>query len=399
MATQEPIPVIDDPGGLAGGSMIIVSVNAIKERSPKRWPMKQESVWEFAERQFQRDFRTTDTVRRLNDTQYLITQGDETGTAAQYRAVNFLKSIYHFFLGSDLPTQLDVQLVESICDGVASTRALTPEEIRHLGPPEPSPKTPTPPEHPPSQRIVQIHADHRLELLMLTDPIWMINKEVVASYFLRTGVFDRRPHGQAARQCSDLSLRDMLAIDTEVLRNAIKIITEAQAAGATFSLHVPLTFRCLRSMSCRAALARLMPAVAEMRKFIVFYIVGVPNGAPRGVLAEAISVLKRDANGVLILADALSNEPVRWRGLGLSGVSVDLIEEPQNGPEILARLQDFASACEGVGSGLVAHAVASRPVLLAARAAGFTHVSGSIVSDKLPELGSAMRFPVANIYR
>jgi hypothetical protein len=395
--------ILDDPAAIAGGNLIIITVEAIKERAPSRWHLKQDTVWEFTERQFQKDFPKTDVIRRLNDTDYLVAQANASGHAAQHRATNLLRTVVTFFLGSSSPAQLKVLTVKSMADGAYETEALTIEQIEALsGPaPEPAPVEVSPrleQAHPPTQFKVSVEADRHLEVLVLIEPIWNISKQAIASYYIRPNIFEVRNGQYESISETALSIRDMLEVDLIILRNSARVIVEALAAGYTFALHIPISFRSLRSTSCRATLSRYLPTIAILRKYIIFCIVGVPDGAPRGLLAEAASAFKQYANGVVMLASTMNEEPKRWLGLGLSAVAVDLIGEDQSGPEFMARLQNFGAACDGVAAGVIAHAVSKRPTLLAACAAGFTHVSGSVISDKVPETRSAVRFPTVALY-
>ena len=84
--------------------------------------------------------------------------------------------------------------------------------------------------------------------------------------------------------------------------------------------------------------------------------------------------------------------------VGLSGVSYDFSDENQDDPELIQRVEEFAVKAKTIIPTIIAHAIGARPVLIAAWGAGFTHISGTLITDKFPETRSAVRFPATKIY-
>jgi hypothetical protein len=95
---------------------------------------------------------------------------------------------------------------------------------------------------------------------------------------------------------------------------------------------------------------------------------------------------------------SMNEEVRRWRGLGLSGIAYDFIDEVQTGSEAITRVREFGASCAGVATALIGYAISTRPMLLAAWGAGFTHISGAPISDKFPDVRAAVRFLPADIY-
>jgi hypothetical protein len=381
--------------------MVIISVEAIRERTETRWWAKKDLVWDFAQRQFEKTFPRTDAIRKLNDVEFLIVQASEEGAGAQFKAIDFLKTVLTFFLGVSTLSQLNLSIVRSIKDGVIEADPLTQDEIQAvtcaaLG--VPSPAEGASRTHPPSQFLLKVKLDRAYEILVSIDPIWNVYKQAVASYNLRPLVFENTKAGLLPIDFEAMSLKDVLAVDLAILKNAAAVIRDGQAEGHAFALYVPIHFRCLRSPSCRSEMARRLPAFSDIRRFLVFSIVGVPDGAPKGVLADAISALRPHGLAVLMQPSAMNEEVKRWPGLGLSGVTYDFIGEAQTGAEVLNRTKAFGAFCNGVATALIGHAISTRPMLLAAWGAGFTHISGAPITDKVPEVRAAVRFVPADIY-
>ena len=88
-------------------------------------------------------------------------------------------------------------------------------------------------------------------------------------------------------------------------------------------------------------MARLLPVFADIRRFLTFSIIGVPDGAPKGASAEAISPLRPHGLGVLMQPSSMNDEVRRWRGLSLSDVTYDFIGEVQSGAAAVNRTKAF----------------------------------------------------------
>jgi hypothetical protein len=393
--------VIKDPEAVPDGYKIVISVEAIRDRTSERWWAKQDTVWEFAQRQFKKEFPRTDAIQKLNDVEYLIVQSADDGRPAQFKAITLLKAILTYFLGTSTLSQLNVSVVRSSKDGVFETDMLSLQDLaamEHFTPGVPMPENAEVRTHPPNQSKLSVKGDRLYEVLVPIEPIWNVYKQAVASYYLRPLTFEVSTSGPKAVDLDDIGLQDALAIDLAMLKDAAGLIRDGEAAGTTFALHIPVHFRCLRSLSCRSEFARLLPLFADIRKYLVFCIVGVPDGAPKGLLAEAISALRPHGSGVIMRAGSLNMEVQRWQGLGLSGVSYDFIDELQGSAEVIDRIKQFGAASVGTATALIGHAISNRPLLLAAWAAGFTHISGAPISEKIPETRAAIRFPATKIY-
>jgi hypothetical protein len=399
----DAVAVINDPSAIPGGYLLIISVEAIRERTEQNWWSKQDAVWEFTRRRFEKTFPRTDAIHQLNDVDYLIAQVSNEGAAAQFKAIDLLKSILIFFLGASTISQIKLSVIRSIKDGVVDAEVLSEEQIKAIMDGAPLAAESVPPpladrRHPPQRLSFTLKETRTYDVVVSIEPIWNVYKQAVASYHTRALVYEAVGSEPQAKTLDDISLRDAWAIDVAVLRAAAGVIRDGQSQGAIFALHVPITFRCLRSPSCRVQMAQLLPLFADIRKFLAFCIVGVPDGAPSGVLAEVISVLRPHGLGVVMQPTSMNKEVQRWRNLGLSAVAYDFADEVQDGPEIIKQTQDFGAACAGVATALVGLGIATRPLLMAAWGAGFTHISGAPIAEKMPEERMAVRFPAAHIY-
>jgi len=393
--------LIDDPLAIVGGYMVIISVSPIQEKTAERWWTKRDLVWDFAQRQFHKSFPASDALRKISDVEYLIVQATEQGAAAQFKAIDFLRTILTFFLGVATISELNLSVVKSIKDGVIETEPLSEAQIQAvtcsgLGVSVPAQEGPR--VHPPNEFVIKLTLDRSYEIITSIDPIWSVYKHAVVSYHLRPLVFEVVGGGVQAADMDEISLRDVLGIDCAIVKNAAAVIRASQLAGYSFALHIPIHFRCMRSLSCRSEMARILPLYSDIRRFLAFNIVGVPDGAPTGALADAVSALRPHALGVMMQPAAMNEEVRRWRGLGLAGIAFDFFDEAQRGAEAISRVKRFGDNCSGVATALIGYAISTKPMLMAAWSAGFTHISGSPITDKFPDVRAAVRFRPTDIF-
>jgi hypothetical protein len=396
--------VIKDPASIhPGGYLVVISVEAIRERTERNWWTKQDAVWEFTQRRFEKTFPRTDAIHKLSDVDYLIAMVSDEGAAAQFKAIDLLKATLVFFLGASTLSQIKLSIVRSIKDGVVEADTLTQQQIQSImdeshraaGSIRPAFADRT---HPPSKLTFTLKESRTYDIVVSVEPIWNVYKQAVASYHTRVLIYEAAGSAPPAEDLDEISLRDAWPIDVAVMRAAAAMIREGQSEKAIFALHVPISFRCLRSPSCRVELAQLLPVFEDIRKFVAFCVVGIPDGAPVSVLTEVISVLRPHGLGVVMQPSAMNKEVQRWRRLGLSALAYDFIDKVQEGADIIKRTQDFGLACAGVAPALIGLGVETRPLLMAAWGAGFTHISGAPIAEKMPKERMAIRFPAEHIY-
>jgi len=235
--------------------------------------------------------------------------------------------------------------------------------------------------------------------VFVTQPVWAVKKRAVASYRLQplaqAGARSGEPNGDMA----EVTTRQIIEHDLQVLDHAMEILGTERSRR--FGLHVPLQIRSLNSIPGRqAVLTRLRASPVDTREAMVICLEGLDAGVPQMVLETAVSVLRPVCLGVVGRAPSLTTDVSFWRGSKLSAVSFDFNDLPQTEhgdlTQALARFVDHAQAVSGT---LIGYSLTTRARLLAAWAAGFTHLSGDVLEERVGLPFTPVRFEPANLYK
>jgi hypothetical protein len=385
-------------GLVEAGQVVVISIDAIRERVGARWPMRQPTVWEFAQREFRRQFTPRDQLLQLNDGCYMLVQPGQIPSAAQGRAINFLRDLLQFFLGESAKANIRVGRVVGVRDGEVLQEPLTPQEFDLAE--RAAPRADMAGDGPlAGVATVAAGGARNFAVRFSSDPIWSRKKNAIVSYRLKPDVYERLPDDDFRPvDVAQASTREIVGIDLIVLEEALNLLDSAEP-NAKFGLHAPLHISTMNSsLGRQAVFARLSAAPKETSGRLAICLEGL-GGAPRFVLDTAVATLLPFVLGVVGQAPDLEFDPRAWRGARLSAIACDLATlRPGPGlnlPEALAR---FAASAESVAGSLIAHGISTRAEALAAWAADFAVLSGPFLGEKVDAL-RPIRFEAADLYR
>lgn len=214
--------------------------------------------------------------------------------------------------------------------------------------------------------------------VIVAEPVWNAAAQAIVSCALRQ-TLPSRPAEMSPALAAEIAVG---VIDRAIQRLA--------GGPPQIALHLPIP---LPALALGAPRDRVLPALqrvpAGLRDLLVLEISEIPEGVSPGELSEAVSLLAPYARAVLGRAAAESVDPAAWSGCGLQGVSLDCRHLSTGDREALGKLTRFVESAQAVGGPCVAYGLRSRPLLMAAWAAGCTHLSGSAVSvNDLPGPGA-----------
>jgi hypothetical protein len=410
-----------DPALIAKGAVFVIGFDAIRDRSGTRWTMRQDTVREYVERQFQKYFTPADQLVRLDDVHFMVVQPLESGFGAHSRALKLLSEGLKFFLGSGATSDIRLSQVTRIGpDGVE----LAPIEVsdadlaRLASLDWDSGALPTsdhtaegaqpPPAGPIMSRInaekargnAALKGDRTYEVMVLVEPIWSINQRAVVSYQLRPLFFELQESAFVNANLANATPGDLMRLDLLVLTEAQRLFRE-QGQNKRFALHVPIHHVSLTMSGARQTvltmLQRFLPAASSS---IVVVLVGLESGTPHSRIVELTSALANRCRAVVAMAPGLDFKMDRWRDARLSGVAVDLsILANSNERLNIKQMSDFAARLPGVAPALLAYSVSNTAVLLASWSAGFTHVGGEVIAKYSEGVLQPLRLDPIDIYQ
>lgn len=393
---------------IAGGCVNVISVEAIRERSGDRWSRKREQVDVFVERAFTRLASPGSLIVALNDAEFVTIQPDATRWAALNLSAGVLKETLNFFVGA--VARADMRLFR-VTDFVGGELAVEPvDAARFMAGEDVEPEAPDMvkrgPEAPPSaqlparaRRVTRMVAGPgvELEITVTAEPTWNVGARVVASFLMRTSTA-LDPPNESRRPGRRRELSPVLAgeVALHALTYAADLIRDE---GVQVALHVPLSVNALSYSTSRY---RLLHALRDMdpaiRRLIILEVTELSEGVPQSRLAEMVSMLAPYSRAVLARAPSETADLRGWRRCGLSGITLDCAHLSASDRNAQFRLSAFAKAAAEVAPACVGYALESRSLLLAAWAAGFTHLGGPAVSAEVTMPQGAVRLDPTDLY-
>lgn len=360
---------------IAAGAVIVISVEAIKDRSDTRWGRRQEQVETFVTRAFQRAAGASDLILALNDVEYLTIQPDASHVAAASRCANILKETLHFFLGASAIEDVRILQVVGFTEGELEVRAIDPAELNETRPePVSSQIRDTPPTSliPASmQRVVRLDPPGLdVEIDTEVRPIWSLAGSAIVSHVIwadEAQVIARNP---SLALYAPAMGREIALAGLEHARALLEGEVPVRAG-----LHCAAPFAALTHSTSRFRLLNILNEIsAPLRRLLVFEITGASGGLPHGRMAELVSLISPFCRAVLARAPDLHTELRSWRGCNLAGVTVDCSQVPSDDRRTPAQFAAFTREAFAVGPACVAYGLTSRSLLLTAWAEGFTHL-------------------------
>jgi len=414
---------LDDPALVDKGALFVLGLEAIRNRSGGRWPLRQETVREFIERQFQKYFPPADHLLRLDDVHFLLVQPYESGFGAQARALKLLGDVLQYFLGTSAGSDVRLSRVTRLSSSGVETAIvevsdadLTRMATMDWGETAPTIEASSPTDQAVSIRVagpliseidaakrtreVALRGDRSYEALFVTEPIWSIKQRAVVSYLLRPLVFELQADGLVEANPANASVRDLLRLDLLILSEAQRLFRE-HGADRPFVLHLPIHHAALGMATGRqtlvAALERLQPAASSS---VITVLTGLDTGAPHSRIIALTSALAGRCRAIVALAPDLDCKIDFWRDSHLSGVAVDMSVLASSTERVsVRRIIDFAARFQGIAPALIAYSVPNTAILLAAWSAGFTHVGGGLIDKYSDGMLQPLRLSPIDLYR
>ncbi|HEX4712667.1 hypothetical protein [Phenylobacterium sp.] len=398
---------------IASGCVNVISVEAIREGSGDRWPRRREQVAAFIERAFTRVSQPGDIMVPLNDAEFVTVQPSVSRSAALGLSASVLTETLAFFLGAAAREDLRLFQVTSFVDGqmavqsVEAGHAAAGEDAEprrsgagggagagadSLGPISDDlfwaatrrKRLTSPP-------------DIELDLEMMPEPTWNVGARVVASFLLRPAMWltegDKPPR---TAECGELPPTLAGEVAVSGLAYAAELIGDL---GVKVALHTPLPLNAITYSTSRY---RLLHALRDLdthvRRFLILEITELAGGLPHSRMTELVGMLAPYCRAVLARAPSEMVDVSAWRGCGLSGVTLDCrhLDATDRGAQF--RLETFARKAAEASTACVGYGLPTSSLMLAAWAAGFTHLGGPALSNEVATPKTLVRLQPAELF-
>jgi hypothetical protein len=396
---------------IAAGGANVISVEAIRDRSSDRWLRKREQVTAFVERAFSRLSQPGDFIVTLNDSEFLAVQPSVSRTTALGISANILKETLAFFLGAAAREDLRLFQVMSFTNGELNVKPLDAGHILDGGDAEPWTGSGGSEDSvaardslaPVSEDLDWVETRRmrltsppnlELDLAITPEPTWNVGARVVASFLLRPSMWlTEGALPERAVTCGELTP----TLASEVAIGGLNFAADLIKSGVQVALHAPLPWNAITYSTTRYRLLHaLRDMPAQVRRFLILEITELSAGLPQSRLTEQVSMLAPYCRAVLARAPSDAHDVRAWRGCGLSGVTLDCQSFDASDRKGLQRLAIFAQRAAEASVACVGYGLPATNLMLAAWAAGFTHLGGPALSEEVTEPKSVVRLQAAD---
>lgn len=400
---------------IEAGSVNVISVDAIRQRSGDRWPKKREQVEAFVERAFARLSQPGDLLVALNEGEFVIVQPGASRAIALSVSANILKETLAFFLGKAAREDLRVFQVTSFANGALGLQPVLEAVLDRVFGGEPATRAPQSVEEPPLARSVAIAPsedlhwqlqrrvrlisppDLELDLTITPEPTWNVGANVIASFLLRPST-SLAPVGMPSGVVDGGRLSPNMAGEAAIatIAYAAELIA---AQGVQVALHVPVALSALSYSASRFRILNALRALpAQVRRFLILEIVETSEGLPQSRLTEVAGMLDSYCRAVLARAPSELADVRPWRRCGVSGVTIECGHLDPADKDVQSRLGAFGRRAAEATLSCVAYGLSTRSLMVAAWAAGFTHLGGHCLSAEVGAPEAVLRFRPADLF-
>jgi hypothetical protein len=365
---------------IARGSVVVISLEAIRQRTGDRWPRRRDDVREYVSRKLDEHLSFHDMRQPISETDFLVAMTSEDGLAAQAVCLKVLEEVLVFFLGAADPADIRIRAVTGVSD---SEIACADVDVAHLAAirerpvlsdratrPDAGQRTPISFIAASGQQIRVdftlehvVSARHRVMAALRVEPtVSLVNGGVIPT-----------------SRFSQLSDDDIAQIDRAMFEFGAAYIPKD--ARSQTPLILPLSFR---TLGCRKGRAGLISAVGQMgehvKQGLLLEIMDIDRGTPTGRLLEIVGLASPLCRGILARVqparDAL--EPVR--GARLNGLTLDVRAYGLDDRQLGALVRMIGEQMHGHSPARILQGLSDGRQLEAARAAGFTHAGFTAVA-------------------
>ena len=382
-----------------GDGVVVIGLDAIRDRLGSRWDAKREQIWEGVERHLEHRLKPGDSHARIGDVELLLAT-ESTPQAAIGRGLYLLKELLVFFLGDQKPCDMKISQVITSSNGAVMLLPLGPAEIaaaaqgrdiRLVAPTVTPPSKPVPTSMAAARDILKpqlsaprdalkpvsfVASDGRtLEVRFEFDQVFNLGVGDFASSALsvRPEVWETPGAGRLGPKWRrQLAFADVLRIDKAALDAAGAMCARDESRAVI----VPLSLDTLVCARGSAAVAERFAAMApDASARLVCEIVGVDHGTPPSHLTEAMALLRRHYKAVVVRSLANRGCIEVLAACRPQAISLDCESLPTDPRALLIAMSNFRKSVKPICRSTLMLGLPSMETRRLAAAAGATQAS------------------------
>lgn len=398
--------ILGEPRPNSVGKVHLLGLDRVKAHFGDHWDKLAPRIEALVERSIERRLTPQDVYRKTGGLNYVVLFAGLSDREAGLKCGMMAEEISRMLVGDDMGAgMLEVQCISSEIDGAEIlNKVLDPSEIaREIEKvAEQAHSRRDAAGGSPDKDDINIKVEDPLKHVRLAyRPIWNVQRSVVAN-FVCVPLY--QPRGRRS-QTGDLSahLTDTeeakLKLDRMVVDHAIEEFSRMHQRGMRLSVCLPVHFDNISTASRRRDLLDKWSRVPkEYRKLATFEIVNLPDGIPQSRVAELVSALKVNSDGVFVRLPIGTQRFSNFSDTGLAAVGAELAEPAKSEDRVMKELRSFALGAEKSRLPCYVRGVRSLSQTLGAVSSGFSFVAGDVISPLIDKPEFAFRLNLDDLY-
>lgn len=233
-------------------------------------------------------------------------------------------------------------------------------------------------------------------------PVWDVAQQAVFTYHCvpcRHHDDGSTMHGKAVLDGHPNYEAALARLDLEGLLHALQSLHAGLRHGLRFFVSVPMHYDTLAGRRPRDAFLQSMLAVPEeMRRYVLFELIGLPAGIPDSRFMEMLTLLSPFSRAVFVRSGLSRRGLERYAATGVHAVGADLNEHRRDEAALGSEIERFVEAAERLRLPTYLHGVETSSLAVQAAAAGVRYIEGARVGDDQPAPAPARRFAWLDFY-
>lgn len=372
VANKSVFGCLIDTGLMESGCVIVIGLDAVRERLGLQWETKRQSVWDSVERVLARKLGQGAICARISPVDYVISTGSESALCRSM-ALSVLRELLEFYLGAQRFEDMKIALVTGYADGEIACHALDPREVAKASAPAGSDARSA---RRAGEDPAFVTANGR-ELTLRFDCEQIIN--------LRNGVpiatrVAAQPHDEGTGERASERWPELLSPSNLAVVNTATIDhVQALYRRSRLGVMTSCSIHALANPRNRSALIRSLEAMGrDPAKPVLFELLDIDRGTPQGRILEVVAALAPHCRKVIARVPLARPPADLLRGCRLSGLSVDCATLQEDARAFALELSAFAKQAKTIAPLVLALGLGDPMACDLAAAAGATHAGCAV---------------------
>lgn len=393
---------------VAAGRLQILALDKIRDSLGERWGGMAEKVHTLTSCIIEKRLASVDVYMRHGESNYVIVFGELTKEEAQVKSALIADEIWRELLGEGAPAEkLEVRTAVVSVDGSVLAEsvdlnrvvggALADAAARNDGEPVKRDGPTADKKEPEAGADGETARGHRRFAYW---PLWDRRRKALLAYLCVPTHDPRGSMPGAPAVDGSAEKRFVAELDGQVLEQVGRDLRYLSSQGRRLPVVCRVHFETLARPKSRAHYLGLCSATVreELRKYLLFEIVGIPVDVPQVRLSDVVPYLRTFCRTISCQVGLEQENFGKFRSVGVHDVGIDLGAYPYPEARLMKMTDAFARRAHREGFSTFVHGIRSTSLATSLVCAGFDYLSGDAVHPAFPRLEHAYRFQAADLF-